>query len=232
VWKGAWTISQLLNNPDLTAVGIDPYPGMESIQNMLKFNLDYWNVGSRFSLYSSVQHMPPETSTAVFSLIHIDGVHSEVAVKSDLSFANNYLSPEGIIVVDDIYHPEFPGIASAAFQFLHSSDFAAFALTENKMYMCRKTDYPKIFLKCKTLLQNNKVYFSEGFTGIYGAQYLQSNAINGYQQLVVRPNLNNLENFYNTIGLRIMPSPNETFRLRVERKLKLHKIKNKLKHLF
>jgi hypothetical protein len=232
VWKGAWTISQLLNNHKLTVVGIDPYPGLDKIYSVLEFNLKHYDVYARFSLYPDVENMPQTTNALQFSIVHIDGVHSEDSVINDLNFACNHLSHNGIIVIDDIYHPEFPGVTSAAFKFLHSSEFASFALTENKMYICRNIEYPEIFEKCRNILKNNSIYFSEGFSGISGAEYVQSNAINGYKQLVIRPNIRDLAKFYRIIELENMSSPNTTLRRQVKEKLKIPKINNKLKQLF
>ena len=202
VWKGGWAISQLLNNLNLRVVGIDPFPNLEEIARLLDQNLKHYQVNNRFQLFSSIE-LSSEFNDE-YSFVHIDGEHSEEAVLNDLKFANQVLTLDGVIAVDDIYHPEFPGIASATFNFLHQEDFASFLITQNKIFICRKEKYLQFYSFCMNLLSNHGIPFSRGFEGIQGAIYAQNNSINGFPQLVVRPNSSSLSSFYDLINLTLM----------------------------
>lgn len=50
--------------------------------------------------------------------IHIDGEHSRAALTKDLELATAALSPEGIIVLDDMLHPGYPTLMVAVQDYL------------------------------------------------------------------------------------------------------------------
>jgi hypothetical protein len=201
VWKGAWVIDLMLNNREIRCYGVDPYPGFEDVRKILFHNLFRYKVEDRFSLFPSVDDLQNETERTSFSMIHIDGEHSEDAVKKDLFFAANMIADNGLIIIDDIYHQEFPGIASASFSFLHNSDFASFLITGNKMYVCKKVMHQYFRNKAILLCQDSEIEFSIGFKSHIGGNYTQENSICGYPQIIVRPSLQSLTKFYARIGL-------------------------------
>jgi predicted O-methyltransferase YrrM len=51
-------------------------------------------------------------------LFHVDGEHSRAALHRDLDLAYGTMSPEGLIVLDDMLHPEFPLLVVAAHEWL------------------------------------------------------------------------------------------------------------------
>jgi len=81
---------------------------------------------------------PQLSSSASVALIHIDGEHTQSAVRTDLEMAASLLSNGGIIVLDDISNPWFPGIPAASFDFLAKEDFALLVYTRAKAYICRR----------------------------------------------------------------------------------------------
>ncbi len=78
------------------------------------------------------------------------------AVSKDLEFAIANLAPSGFIVIDDIWHPKFPGIISACLKSIHLDLLSPFLLSKNKMYLCQPSlhKYYK-FLSKEILFENN-----------------------------------------------------------------------------
>lgn len=183
----------LENLTQLTALAIDPYPNSDEIRDLLIANLNERGLNDRVTLlenYDSVAHQE-------FDLIHIDGEHSEKAVLNDLKFATNNLSSKGIVIIDDIWHPLFPGIISAALSFVHQEKLAPFLITRNKMYLCNPIEYNYHHNRAKNLVDLHNIPYSGGVsegTDLLGerATYDQANSIKGYNQIVVG-NLNRFQ---------------------------------------
>src|SRR5271170_5492307 len=75
--------------------------------------------------------------------IHIDGGHDRESVTHDLVLATSVLCEQGIIVLDDFLNPEWPGVTIAVLEFLNENvDYAPFAITRGKLYVCRSRIYP------------------------------------------------------------------------------------------
>lgn len=132
VWKGAWISVILMNVPSIQADGVDPYPNLAWCRDAMLARLADLRISNRFSLASTLTDLVPN---AQYSMIHIDGEHSERAVTDDLSFAAKHLVSDGVIIVDDFRNLWFPGIASALFKFLSNTQFKLFAVSENKAYL-------------------------------------------------------------------------------------------------
>lgn len=128
----------------------------------------------------------------LFDLIHIDGEHTESAVVKDLYFSIENLTQGGVIVVDDIWHPLFPGITSGVMKVVHELNLAPFLSTRNKMWLCRPEYYELYFEKSLSVLKENRIRYSTGVvTGdsITGTGDLHtydiSNAVNGFTLISV-----------------------------------------------
>ena len=187
VYKGGYLITMLRNNPRLNAVAIDPYPGLNSIKETFLNNL------LSYKLEDNIKHFADYNSLKEnsFDLIHIDGEHSESAVIKDLHFARDNLANKGLIVIDDIWHPLFPGVVSATMKFVHESDFVPFLSTRQKIFICRDNQYEYHYSQASELLQKFNIPHSSGWIkgdpnhqGVLAA-YDQSNAIKGFPQLIV-----------------------------------------------
>jgi len=186
VYKGGFIMALLENLPNLNAIAIDPYPNSEEIKNVFVKNLGERNLVNRVELFDDYEKLAQRE----FDLIHIDGEHSESAVRKDLKFAIANLSTNGIVVIDDIKHQLFPGIISATLQVVHQDFLAPFLITRNKMFLCQPSEYISQFYRAKELLDQLKIPYSAGVTEgtiLLGeiAFISQSNSINGYDQLVV-----------------------------------------------
>lgn len=153
VWTGGWTISHMkATRSAVRVVGIDPFPGNPKIKSTLLANLRAENLAERFSLFDSWDHLNREDGSLKFSLIHIDGRHTESSVRNDLEFAEEHLDEGGVIVVDDYANPYFPGVASGTHQFLVRNGFRPFLVTEGKMYISRAVDSPHLWETSRKLL--------------------------------------------------------------------------------
>lgn len=183
----------LENLSQITALAIDPYPNSDEIRDLLISNLYERNLSDRVILLKNYDSVTRQE----FDLIHIDGEHSEKAVLNDLEFATNNLSPKGIVVIDDIWHPLFPGIISAALSFVYQEKLAPFLITRNKMYLCNPSEYNYHHNRAKNLVDLHKIPYSGGVSegsNLLGetATYDQANAIKGFNQIVVE-NLNRFQ---------------------------------------
>jgi len=128
-------------------------------------------------------------------MVHIDGEHSEVALLKDLDSSSKILDKEGILIIDDIWHESFPGVASATFKFIHSSDFAPFLISGAKIYLCKESEHVRFFESTKLILSKGNLTYQTSFQkGTYGEDYQQDNSIKGYQQIVTNGSRKNLEN--------------------------------------
>jgi hypothetical protein len=72
-------------------------------------------------------------------LVHIDGGHTSPEVFADLELAAAALVDRGVIVLDDAFHPSWPGVTDAVYRFLqqHPGRFAPLVVGFNKMVIVR-----------------------------------------------------------------------------------------------
>lgn len=72
-------------------------------------------------------------------LFHIDGGHRPEDVRRDLSTAERALHPAGVVIVDDVFNPSWPGVAEGFFQYLFEggSTLVPLLIGGNKVYLCR-----------------------------------------------------------------------------------------------
>ncbi len=71
---------------------------------------------------------------------HIDGGHHLNAIQHDVQFAIESSAPHGVIVIDDMFRPEWPEVSQGVFTsgHLNDSNFVLFAVGFNKSYWCRR----------------------------------------------------------------------------------------------
>jgi len=121
--------------------------------NLKRFGID--PDGIHIDGRSSDKVMPDDITTAAgpVRMFHIDGGHHRSAVLNDLALAEATLADHGIIVVDDVFRPEWPEVSAGLFEYLAGHDrLAVFAIGFNKTFLCRK-EHAEIFRK--SLLKNN-----------------------------------------------------------------------------
>jgi hypothetical protein len=68
----------------------------------------------------------------------IDGGHTEKTTENDLWLAERSITPEGIVVVDDILSWEWSGVIGGVANYKHNGgDLVGFALIPKKLVLCR-----------------------------------------------------------------------------------------------
>lgn len=202
VFKGGWLLTLLRNLPNWRALGVDPYPNLEEIKKTFLHFLENDGLADRVELFENYDSIQGKE----FSLIHIDGEHSESAVLLDLEWAEQNINRQGVIIVDDIWHPLFPGIASAVMKVVHNSSLVPFLITRNKIYITFEENYQKAFNLAKKSLDAVGIGFSTGSRkgeDLLGtlAAFDQSNSIKGYEQIVVPKHSRNF--IYSSLGIAI-----------------------------
>jgi hypothetical protein len=123
-----------------------------------------------------------------FSIIHIDGRHTEASVDQDLDFASNHLAFNGVMIIDDFKHDYFPGVASSMFKFIQKSNYRLFMVSERKAYICHKEyheTFYKFFLESTPKIENivNIVQHYDDKLSLETG-YIQETDVNGYPVLL------------------------------------------------
>ena len=77
--------------------------------------------------------------------MHIDGEHTGTAVYSELELANQIVSLDGLVVVDDFFSPRYPANTTEAVRYLDKNPFhfRLLAVAFNKGYFCRPEALPQ-----------------------------------------------------------------------------------------
>jgi hypothetical protein len=97
------------------ALGIDPFTWPDNdLLARFQGHCRRWNVEGRTVVHRgrSLDLEPRSVETLLgggpVRLWHIDGEHSRDVLRSDLDLAYATMHPDGLIVVDDMLHPEYP----------------------------------------------------------------------------------------------------------------------------
>jgi Methyltransferase domain len=79
------------------------------------------------------------SKTGTFRFINIDGGHLLADVESDAELGKATIADFGVLCFDDFCNPEWPEVSLGVFNFLraNSTRFAAFALSQKKIFVCR-----------------------------------------------------------------------------------------------
>ena len=72
-----------------------------------------------------------------FRLFSVDGGHQVVNVVHDLGIVADCLAMNGVVVLDDFFNPDWPGVNEGLFDFLaRSRSLAPFCYCDNKLFLC------------------------------------------------------------------------------------------------
>lgn len=85
-----------------------------------------------------------------FSFCHVDGGHSSEETYRDLELCSELLAPSGILVLDDYFNPDFPGVSEGAIRFMIADKgerLAPLAIGFNKVVFCRRSAKRGLFSK-------------------------------------------------------------------------------------
>jgi len=198
-WKGGWALSMAENDRSRKLICIDPYPNYSEMKDEFLRIADMRAPG-QILLYPSMSSIENFKSLKL-DVIHIDGEHSQEATYSDISEALPRLVDTGLIIIDDVFYHDFPGVSAAAFKALEEFKLSPFLFSEKKLYACYPTFYEVYYSKCKAILEELNIKYQEDefLTGKFG-QYMQRNAINGFSLLIISSDLT--KNFLRTLGIK------------------------------
>jgi hypothetical protein len=78
-------------------------------------------------------------------LFSVDGSHTAAHTASDLAMAAQLLAGNGLIMLDDFYNPDWPGVQEGFYRFLMDfrKDVVPFAYGNNKLYLCKRESHGK-----------------------------------------------------------------------------------------
>jgi hypothetical protein len=79
-----------------------------------------------------------------YRIISIDGCHTKNATLIDINNSINILSDDGIIMIDDYFNNEWPGVRAAVDTFMNSNNnYKVFYLNSTKLILCHRNYYNK-----------------------------------------------------------------------------------------
>jgi len=78
-------------------------------------------------------------------LFSIDGSHTAEHTRSDLAIAAQLIGVDGLIILDDFYNPDWPGVQEGFYRYLthRDCDTAPFAYGNNKLFVCKAASHAK-----------------------------------------------------------------------------------------
>lgn len=77
-----------------------------------------------------------EDTTARCRFVHIDGGHRPEDVLNDLHVAERALLPEGVVAVDDVFNPNWPGVSEGFYRY--RGELVPIAIGGNKIVLARR----------------------------------------------------------------------------------------------
>ncbi|GAB2784004.1 hypothetical protein GCM10027275_30120 [Rhabdobacter roseus] len=90
----------------------------------------------------SSNHLSVKEIGRSYRMFHIDGGHSCQEALSDLELAAEAVHPYGVIILDDPFRSEWPGVTEALIAFLKkSSNFSALLIGFNKLFIVHNNYY-------------------------------------------------------------------------------------------
>jgi len=99
---------------------------------------------------ATLQTSPSQVRPKSVRFLHLDAVHDHPSVLNDLRNFVPLLTPEAILVLDDCFDPEWPGVPTAMTEFCLSDigwHIRPFAATRSKMYLCARS-HVEIYQRC------------------------------------------------------------------------------------
>jgi hypothetical protein len=98
----------------------------------------------------ALRNPPPEVGSNSLRFLHLDAVHDHPSVLNDLRNFLPLLTPEAVVVLDDCFDPDWPGVSTAMTEFCLSDmgrHIRPFAASRSKMYLCARP-YVEIYQRC------------------------------------------------------------------------------------
>jgi len=134
--EGAFAIDPLENQPYNLAInqprGVDILKG-----HIAQWAPDATRVEIIKAYSTAVQPDDVIEKSGRARLLSVDGAHHEDVVIKDMEWADRVLEPNGVIIVDDFFNSQYPGVCAAVCRFLLRPDcrFKPFAISPGKLYL-------------------------------------------------------------------------------------------------
>jgi hypothetical protein len=160
VWKGRlFILLYLLLHENEKAFGVDifdqnqlskdrpnpkPDPALKQILQEFLDNVEK-HVGTSDDIHTirgssdSVVAGDILSTVGAVRLFSIDGGHTKELVINDLELAASTLCEQGVVIFDDCFKPEWPGVINGLHEFLlrKTEDLVPFAISFNKVFLCK-----------------------------------------------------------------------------------------------
>lgn len=137
-----------------------------------------------------------------YSFCHVDGGHSDEETYGDLALCSKVLRPGGILVLDDYFNANFPGVSEGAIRFLHDdgkSKLWPLAIGYNKVIFQKRTEaslngaflqrFPMLPYTTARLWGETVLHFAADITPIIDIEQSTPQHIVARDSLTVRANL-------------------------------------------
>ena len=97
-----------------------------------------------------------------YRIISIDGCHTSTATLIDLNNAIKILSDDGIIILDDYFNKQWPGVKFGIDKFLEkNNEYRLVYLNANKFVFCHRNNYNKYIGLLKNLPNNTAINYEK-----------------------------------------------------------------------
>jgi len=105
-------------------------------------------------------------------LFSIDGGHTKEMVINDLELAASTLCEQGVVILDDCFKPEWPGVTNGLHEFLFkkTGSFVPFAISLNKVFLCKPSAaamYRESLKEAEPGYYNKETVFFDSRVGFY-----------------------------------------------------------------
>jgi hypothetical protein len=115
---------------------------------MFENNIATYTDGERISIIQNDSTLLRKSSLIIegnVRIFSIDGSHTADHTFSDLMLAADTLAEGGVIILDDLYSPHWPGVQEGFHRFMSSmhTRFSAVSIGDNKLYLCFKADHER-----------------------------------------------------------------------------------------
>lgn len=96
----------------------------------------YGSLGRTEVFAKPSQELTADDTTTNCRFFHIDGGHRPEDVIADLRTAENALNADGVIALDDLFNPSWPGVSEGFYRYA-STDLAPILIGGNKVFFAR-----------------------------------------------------------------------------------------------
>ena len=146
-----------LCRPDETAIAIDVFENQElntdnsgrGDRSVFQSNLAKYSDGANVEIIQSDSTLvTPDRLIAAgkgrpVRIFSVDGSHTTEHTLSDLMLASDVLAARGVIILDDFFNQDWPGVQEGFHHFMtrRRRELAPLAIGDNKLFLCRSSDH-------------------------------------------------------------------------------------------